>query len=120
MRTVLLIVAILCGLAALPLGIFFQESHGPASEGLAGLAFMAALFGAAGAGGVFLMTATGPQKAGLRNAGTVLLLAPFALLGGAGWTGFALMGVGSLAYAARTAWLALSRSPTTDEPPGPP
>lgn len=116
MRVFLLIVALLCWLAAVPLGVVAYESHGPTAEGLAGLAFMAALFGGALASGLFLMMATGEEQAGLRTAGAVMMLAPFALLGGAGWTGFALMLAGSLAYAARSAYRALTRSPKTDPP----
>lgn len=115
MKILLLILAALCWLAALPLGVLLFESSGPVAEGLAGLAFLAALFGGAGTTGLLLLLLPGASRAGTRTAGAVMLLAPFVLLGGAGWTVFALMLAGSLGYAAHAGYRALTRPPATDD-----
>lgn len=114
-KILLLILAALCWLAALPLGVLLVESNGPVAEGLAGLAFLAALFGGAGATGLFLLLLPGASRAGTRTAGAVMLLAPFALLGGAGWTVFALMLAASLGYAAHAGYRALTRPPAAGD-----
>lgn len=116
LRLLLLVLAVLSGLAALPLAVLMAEAPVREVEGLAGLAMLLALGTFVLSAGACLWLLPVERFLRMRLAAAALWLSPLALFGGAGWSGAALLAGGGLAFAAWTGLGALTRR-SADAPP---
>lgn len=117
LRLFLLVAALLSGLSSLVLTVMLLEAPGREVEGLTGMLLLLVLAFFVASAGALLWLLPPDRFPGLRMAAAALWLSPFALFGGGGWTGAAVLVLGGLAYAAWRVLASLTRRPT-DSPPG--